>query len=311
MKILVTGATGFLGRKLLASLQQKRESRITSLGSRDCDLTDASSLPRLSATKYDLIFHLAAWTQAGEFCLHHPGEQWVINQRINTNVLAWWHEHQSQAKLVCIGTSCAYDEDLPMSEANYLLGTPTPSLFTYAMTKRIMYVGLLALQKQFAHRYLHVVPSTLFGPGYHTEGRQLHFIFDLIRKILRGKILGEPVILWGDGHQRRELVFADDFVEVLLQLVPRYENETINIGTGQDFSIREFARRICDAVGYDFDRIQFDTSRYVGARAKCLIADKLRGLLPEVRFVDLGEGLARTIQWMQEHPEAFLKPTSP
>jgi GDP-L-fucose synthase len=298
MNIFITGSGGFLGKALTAALTQQGRHRVVSPRSGACDLTDAAALRDLAHPRYDRIFHLAAWTQAGDFCLHHPGEQWIVNQRIHTNVLSWWRETQPQAKLIAIGTSCAYDEQLPLTEENYLRGQPTPSLLTYAMTKRMLLVGLEALRRQFGLEYLHVVPSTLYGPNYHQDGRQMHFIFDLIRKLLRGQHLGEPVVLWGDGHQTRELVFVDDFVRILLDLVERRANETINIGAGASFSIRDFARAICGIVGYDFERIEFDTSRYVGVRSKCLDNSRLRALLPDARFTPLETGLRATIAWM-------------
>lgn len=305
MNILVTGATGFLGTSLCAKLEGQGHS-VTRLNSRNCDLTRAESLERFNAPKFDRIYHLAAWTQAGDFCLHHPGEQWVINQQINTHTLDWWHRRQPQAKLICMGTSCAYDPTSDHSEETYLLGTPTESLFTYAMTKRMLYVGLLALHKQFGHDYLCLVPSTLYGPGYHADGRQMHFIFDLIRKILRGKLHDEPVILWGDGYQTRELVFVEDFVDIMLQLADTQKNLLINIGAGQEFSIREFAQRICSQVGYPFERIRFDISRYVGARSKCLSVKQLHGLLPNPKLTDLDTGIARTIEWFKTQGQAAL-----
>jgi len=187
-----------------------------------------------------------------------------------------------------------------------MVEAPVESLFTYAMTKRMLYVGMLALHKQFGLKYLCLVPSTLYGPGYHADGRQMHFIFDLIRKILRGKLHGEPVILWGDGHQRRELVYIDDFVALTLELDASRENDLVNIGAGQEFSIRHFARLICEQVGYDFNAIQFDASRYVGARSKCLSIHKLRQLVPGVQFTPLETGIARTIQWFQTQGRKLL-----
>lgn len=305
MKILITGASGFLGTALCRQLESAGHE-IVRLNSKNCDLTQPGSLDVFNDRRYDQIYHLAAWTQAGDFCLHHPGEQWVINQQINTNVLAWWQRSQPQAKLMSIGTSCAYAPDSELVEANYLVGMPIDSLFTYAMTKRMLYVGLLALKKQFGLKHLCVVPSTLYGAGYHTDGRQMHFIFDLIRKILRGKLHGEPVALWGDGHQRRELVFADDFVRILIQLSTRLENDLINIGAGEEFSIREFAQMICGIVGYDFSKIQFDTSKYVGARSKCLSVDKLRQTLPSFPMTTLENGLRQTIQWFETEGQAAL-----
>ena len=91
MDILVTGATGFLGTALRAHLESLGH-RVVRLGSRNCDLTKPDALRPFDDRRYDQIYHLAAWTQAGDFCLRHPGEQWIINQQINTNVLSWWSD---------------------------------------------------------------------------------------------------------------------------------------------------------------------------------------------------------------------------
>lgn len=306
MKILVSGATGFLGTVLTSRLKAEGHDLIL-LNSKNCDLTKQDSLLSFNNKTYDRIFHLAAWTQAGDFCIYHPGEQWIINQQINTNILAWWAKYQPQAKLACMGTSCAYAPDYDLVEENYLTGIPIDSLFTYAMTKRMLYTGLLALRKQFKLKYLCFVPSTLYGPGYHTDGRQMHFIFDLIRKIMRGKFYGERVVLWGDGFQRRELVFVDDFVKIMLQLTETSENELINIGAGEEFTIRHFAELICNEVGYDFNNIQFDTLRYVGAKSKCLNVNKLNRLMPGIELIPLAAGLEKTIKWFYEEKENLLK----
>ena len=310
MKTLVTGSSGFLGQTLCRALRE-RGHVVVALNSRLADLRLAGSLQALEHPVYDLIYHLAAWTQAGDFCLYHPGEQWIVNQQINTNVLAWSAQEQPQAKLVAIGTSCAYAPDAVPREENYLTGTPIDSLFTYAMTKRMLYVGLLALQKQYGLRYLCVVPSTLYGPGYHTDGRQMHFIFDLIRKILRGRRLGEPVVLWGDGQQKREVLFVDDFVTALVQLADGCDNELVNIGAGVEASIREFAARICGLVGYDPAAIQYDTSRYVGVRFKYLCVDKLHRLLPAFQPRTLEQGLPATVEWFLANQDTVLAADSP
>src|SRR5205814_10308822 len=147
---------------------------------------------------------------------------------------------QPQAKHISIRTSSSYPADRLLVEENYLQGLPVESLFTYGMTKRMLHVGQMALHKQFGLNYLTLVPSTLYGPGYHTDGRQMHFIFDLIRKILRGQLLGEPVVLWGDGHQSRELVYIDDFVDAAVRLADHVDDELINVGAGAEHSIRHF-----------------------------------------------------------------------
>ena len=301
----MTGSSGFLGAAMCRTLEGAGH-QLVKLNSRNCDLTRQGSLEPYAADRYDLVYHLAAWTQAGDFCLRHPGEQWVINQQINTSVLAWWAAHQRQAKLVFMGTSCAYAPESDLSEDKYMDGEPIDSLYTYAMTKRMLYQGARALNRQYGLRYLCAVPSTLYGPGYHTDGRQMHFIFDLIRKIIRGKELGELVTLWGDGHQRREVVFVDDFVRALLRLVDKVDNDLVNIGAGEEHSIRAFASHICRFVGYPEERIGYDTTRYVGATTKCLNVAKVRRLLPEYSLVPLADGLRSTIAWFYES-KAYLQ----
>lgn len=299
MNIFVTGGHGFLGTALCRTLQA-RGYVVTRPTSREADLTRQDALERFGTTKYDLIFHLAAWTQAGDFCLRHPGEQWILNQKLNTNVVSWWASSQPQAKLVFMGTSCAYAPGSDLSEERYMDGEPIDSLYTYAMTKRMLFQGARALQRQFGLRWLCAVPSTLYGAGYHTDGRQMHFIFDLIRKILRGKHFDEPVVLWGDGWQKREIVLVDDFINILLALVDRAENDIFNIGAGDEYSIRTFAQHICDIVDFPAERILYDTSRYVGATSKCLVINKVKATFPDYALTPLSDGLQRTIAWFYQ-----------
>lgn len=299
-KILITGSSGFLGRFLTKALQAQGHE-IIEVHSKNCDLQDASSLLQFDSYPFDQIFHLAAWTQAGDFCLHHPGEQWIINQKINTNMLDWWYRHQPQAKLIAMGSSCSYDPSLPLIEENYLQGEPISSLFTYAMTKRMLLAGLQALSKQYNLKYLYLIPSTLYGPSYHTDGRQMHFIFDLIWKILRGKWFGETVELWGDGDQIRELVYIRDFIGALINLAATECNTMFNIGSGMGHSIKEFAYQICQIVEFPITSFVFNSDKYVGARSKVLNVTKLQNTLPFFPWTDLQVGLKETIDWFIEN----------
>jgi GDP-L-fucose synthase len=304
MSIFITGGGGFLGTELRRQLKAL-DKQVVSPTSRECDLTISGSLEHYSSHAFETIYHLAAWTQAGDFCLRHPGEQWIINQKMNTNVLEWWQTRQPQAKLVFIGTSCAYAPGSHLVEGDYMRGEPIESLYTYAMTKRMLFAGAKALEKQFGLKWYCVVPSTLYGPGYHTDGRQMHFIFDLIRKIIRGKEFDEPVTLWGDGHQKREVVFVGDFVSSALKLVASHSNDIVNIGAGEEFSIRTFASVIAEIVGFDPERIEYDTTRYVGATSKCLSIDKLKSIQPNFQPIPLRDGLRTTIEWFYQS-KAYL-----
>ena len=295
MTVLVTGATGFLGRHLVTELAASGVE-VVGVGSADCDLCEAHALDRFTQP-FDQVWHLAAWTQAGDFCLHHPGEQWVINQQINTNVLAWWQTRQPQAKLIAVGTSCSYAPGASLCEANYLSGEPVPELYAYAMTKRMLLVGLRSLAAQYDLRYLYVVPSTLFGPGYHTAKKQLHFIFDLMAKITRGHLQGGPVVLWGDGHQQRELIFLPDFVRAALALASSVDNDVVNVGSGEEHTIRWYAEQVSRHVGYDPTTIEYDTNQYVGVRSKCLDVSRLKALLPTFHLTPIEDALGDTTRW--------------
>ena len=104
MNVIITGGSGFIGRALSAKLKEITHNVIT-LSSRDANLLDSNSLDVYNNIKFDKIYHLASWTQAGDWCLYHSGDQWLLNQQINTTVLSWWKNFQSQAKLISIGTS--------------------------------------------------------------------------------------------------------------------------------------------------------------------------------------------------------------
>tara|TARA_B100002019_G_C21249019_1_gene590012 strand:+ start:459 stop:1379 length:921 start_codon:yes stop_codon:yes gene_type:complete len=299
-KVFVTGGHGFLGTSLVEVLK-KNNLKLFAPKSSECDLTLESSLKNYSHDEYDYIFHLAAWTQAGDFCLKHPGEQWLINQKINTNTLNWWKEKQPQAKLIFMGTSCSYPPELDLNEENYMSGEPIDSLYTYAMTKRMLLQGARAINKQYGLNYLCLVPSTLYGPGYHTDGRQMHFIFDLIKKIMRGKKYEEKVVLWGDGEQKREIVYINDFITALLKLSKQSENDIINIGAGTEKSIREFAKIICRIIGFDETKIVYDLSKYVGAKSKKLEINKLISIYPEYieNLTKIEDGIKSVIDWFE------------
>ena len=114
-----------------------------------------------------------------------------------------------------------------MTEENYLVGLPGKDLFTYAMTKRMLLTGLMAFEKQYGLKWLCFIPSTLYGPGFQQHDN--HFIFDLVRKIYNGKHYGDEVELWGDGYQRRELIYVEDAIDAMLNLLDQ-ENEIFNLG---------------------------------------------------------------------------------
>ena len=136
----------------------------------------------------------------------------------------------------------------------------------------------------------------------------MHFIFDLMRKIIRGKLHGDKVVLWGDGFQSREVVYLEDFVRIAMRLSQTRENDLINLGSGESRTIREYAALICDKVRFDFSSIRFDTGRYVGARSKSLDIHKLKTILPDCHFTPLETGIDATVDWFMTEGNRALGP---
>lgn len=289
--VLVTGFSGFLGRHLCRHLNGLNWNIYLSNTTRG-NLNDVKNLFIYNGIKFDYIFHLAAHTKAGDYCLHHRGDQFEINQLINTNILAYWKKYQPQAKMVAMGTSCSYDPSLEMVERNYLAGQPFDDLYVYAMTKRMLLIGLQAYAEQYNLKYMYYIPSTLYGPGFDLDDS--HFIFDLTKKIHAGKYANQEVMLWGTGDQRRELIYVDDAVNLMLCTLDR-ENECLNLSSGTDYSIKEFANQLCTHYSYDSSKIIYDTTKYEGVFKKNLSTEKIKTFLPNFKFTSLEKGLKETI----------------
>jgi GDP-L-fucose synthase len=292
-KVLITGLTGYLGRHLKKHIDELGWEIFIS-NSKVANLMDDKNLHVYNDVKFDYIFHLAAHTKAGDYCLYHKGDQFEINQTINTNILKYWRTMQPQAKMVAMGTSCSYSPDIPMTEDNYLLGEPEKGLYTYAMTKRMLLVGLKAYAEQFGLKYIYYVPSTLYGIDFDLDDS--HFIFDLIKKIYSGKTDDTKVELWGNGYQKRELIYVDDAIKIIMDTL-HLENEIINLGSGEEHSIRDFAKVICNYVGYNEEKIIYDTSKYVGVLSKKIVTNKLFTILNSFEFTNPKEGIKQTLDY--------------
>ncbi len=303
-KTLIFGASGFLGRFLIRNLDKKKQS-LSIPTSKEINLLNYSDFSKLKET-FDEIYYLAAWTEAGDFCLKNSGNQWVINQKMNTNLINWWKEYQNKAKLIFIGSSCCYGENSDLKETNFLFDKPHESLMAYAMSKKMLMHGAISCQKQFNMRWFCAVPATLYGPNYHIDNRQSHFIHDLIKKIMRAKFLNEKVILWGDGNQRREVIHVNDFAKNLIELNNSTENDIINVGSSSDFSIKDFANIICEVVDYDSNKILYDKSKYVGVFKKKLNIEKINKKIKnyEKNLIDIKDGIKEVVEWYKS-TEAF------
>ena len=295
MKVLVTGATGFLGSHLIPKLKESGAEVFIS-NTKIANLSKIENLYIYNDVEFDYIFHLAAVTKAGDYCLTHQGDQWLSNQTLNTNILKYWKEQQTQAKMVCMGTSCSYSPGHKMTEENYLEGPPEPSLYTYAMTKRMLLIGLQSLQQQYGLEWLYFIPSTLYGPDFELDDN--HFIFDFIRNCYNAKKGTDKFVVWGDGEQRRELIYVGDAVDTMLGLL-KHKNEIFNLGSGADYKINEFAQKICQLYDYDYSLVEHDLSKYVGVLEKKIDTTKVMSYIEGNSYLttSLESGLQKSVEY--------------
>ena len=147
--ILLTGSSGFLGRHLVKKLIDLGH-HVHGTNSNSTNLLEENSLQRnFKDIKFDYIFHLAVKTAAGGYCQRHPGEQFLINQTINTNVLNFWFKSNKNAKLITFGSSCGYNDAVKKTESNYMVGLPETGYEVYGMVKRMLLTGLRSLCDEF------------------------------------------------------------------------------------------------------------------------------------------------------------------
>lgn len=303
-KVFITGGSGFLGRNLIKFLKKKK-IKVFAPSSKEVDLLKYNQIKKIK-NNFDTIYHLAAWTQAGDFCLKHPMEQWLVNQEINTNIVKWWSDNGNKSsKIIIIGTSCCYDEKGTFLEKNYLNEKPHHSLATYAMTKKMLLQGVISCQLQKKLNWNCFIPSTLYGQGYNISHKTPHFIFDLVKKILRGKYFGEKVELWGDGNQTREIIHVDDFILNMFNINNKTNNQIFNIGGGSEYTIKHFANIICKKAMFDYKKIHFDKAKYVGAKSKKLSINKILKMNSNYRknLKSLEQGISEMVDWHVQNKE--------
>jgi GDP-L-fucose synthase len=291
--ILITGNTGFLGSHLVKKLS---DCNLYFSNSKIANLSDEKNLYIYNDIKFDYIFHLAVVTKAGDYCMKFKGDQWIYNQKLNTNILSYWKSYQPQAKMICMGTSCSYAPDIPMSEENYLHGEPDSGLYVYAMTKRMLLTGLQALEHQYGLKWLYFIPSTLYGAEFELDDN--HFIFDFVRNCYNAKYNAQEFVVWGDGNQRRELIYVGDAIDAMINLLDE-ENEVFNLGSGEDNSINEFAEMVCKHYNYDFSLVKHDLTKYVGVKEKKIDTAKTTKHLGGKTFIktSLDSGIKECVEY--------------
>jgi GDP-L-fucose synthase len=295
VNVLVTGGGGFLGSHVVDRLRAEGEDPFVARR-RDYDLTLREEAERLFAdARPELVLHLAAEVGGIGANRANPGRYWYANLLMGAHVL-----EQSRLagveKLVVAGTVCAYPKftPVPFSEDDLWNGYPEETNAPYGVAKKSILVGGQAYRQQYGLNTVYLLPANLYGPRDNFHETNAHVIPDLIRKMVGSR---DEVVLWGDGSPTREFLYVDDCVEGILLAARNYDGaEPVNLGTGQEISIRELAETVADVTGFE-GRIVWDESMPNGQPRRRLDASRARELLGFEARTPLREGLERTVAW--------------
>ncbi len=311
--IYVAGHAGLIGSALVRRLERDGfRSPITRRRS-ELDLQDAMAVNEFFEEVRPEYVILAAGRVGGIMeNLSFPADFMDENVAIQLNVLKAARK-TGVRRLILFGSSCMYPRECsqPMAETALLSGNPEPTSLPYAVSKLLGTYMCLAYNKQdHDTRFIPVIPNSAYGPCDNFDPKSAHVLSALLARLHAAKLTGaESVGLWGSGSPRREFVHADDIADACVHLLAEEDltiEFPINIGIGQDVSIKELAELIASVVGYRGE-LNWDSTKPDGAPRKLLDSARIRSLgwKPSI---GLREGLTETYRWYVEHLKAVRAP---
>ena len=299
-RITVTGGAGFLGSFVVEKLRKRGCRDIFVPRSSEYDLVDMEAVKRLyHDAKPDIVIHLAARVGGIGANRANAGKFFYDNAMMGIQLIEQGRLFGLE-KFVALGTVCAYPKfaPVPFKEENLWDGYPEETNAPYGLAKKMLLVQSQAYRNQYGFNSIYILPVNLYGPRDNFDLETSHVIPALIRKCLEAKERGEPEIAcWGDGSPTREFLYVDDCAEAILLATENYnESDPVNIGTGQEISIKDLIHLIAQFTGYH-GRIVWDTTKPNGQPRRCLSTDRAKERFGFIAKNDSREGLGQTIAW--------------
>jgi GDP-L-fucose synthase len=298
-KIFVAGHRGMVGSALVRRLEAEGFNNLVKRDRPQLDLVDESAIAKFFADeKPDIVILAAAKVGGIKANNDYPVEFLLHNLLIQNNVIRFAHQ-TGVRKLLFLGSSCIYPKHAPqpIPESALLTGPLEATNQAYAIAKIAGIKLCQAYARQYGANFISVMPTNLYGPNDNFDLETSHVLAALLRKAHEAKTGNEKKLtVWGTGRPRREFLHVDDLASACFLLLEKYDSpEIINIGCGEDLSIRELAELICEVVGFEGD-LAWDTTRPDGMPRKLLDVTKIRALGWEPT-IPLREGIARTYEW--------------
>ena len=300
--IFVTGHRGLVGSALVRALSKRGFTNILTATRDELDLRDQGAVSgRFVKHEPQYVIHAAGTVGGIQANTSRPADFIYDNTLIHATVLrsAW---ECGAERLLYLGSSCIYPRDCPqpIKEEYMLTGPLERTNDAYAIAKLSGVIFCQAFRRQYGCRYISAMPTNLYGPNDNFDLVSSHVLPALMRKFHDAKLAGErEVVVWGSGTPRREFLHVDDLADACLYLLAHYDDESpINVGTGEDLTIRELAEMLRDMIHPEAE-LTFDDSRPDGTPRKLLDVTRLHELGWRHQ-IDLPSGVARTYEWYQE-----------
>lgn len=298
-KIYVAGHRGLVGSAIYRRLIQEGYTNVVVRARQELDLTQAADVDRFFAEERPEYVFLAAAKVGGILANNtYPGDFIRENLAIQINVIDAAKRYGVK-KLVFLGSSCIYPKHAPqpIKEEYLMTGPLEPTNEPYAVAKIAGIVMCQAYNRQYGTNFISLMPTNLYGPGDNFDLETSHVLPALIRKFHEAKVNSSPTVtVWGTGTPRREFLHVDDMADAAVFLMNNYDSgEIINVGTGEDVSIRELAELIARIVGFQGELV-FDTSKPDGTPRKLLDVSRLHALGWRAK-ISLEEGIRSTYEW--------------
>src|SRR5437773_1237977 len=300
-KIFVAGHRGMVGSAIVRRLESDGFNNLLTRDHSQLDLANESAVAKFFAEKQPTIVIVAAAKVGGiKANDDFPVEFLLENFQIQNNVIPSAYE-SGVRKLLFLGSSCIYPKfaPQPIPETALLSGPLGPTNEAYAIAKIAGIKLSQAYNREYGANFISAMPTNLYGPNDNFDLETSHVLPALIRKAHEAKARKDKKLtVWGTGKPRREFLHVDDLASACLLLLEKYDSpEIINVGCGEDVSIRELAELICDVVGFNGE-LAWDTTKPDGTPRKLLDVTKLRALGWKPA-ITLRNGVASTYEWFR------------